>query len=198
MSGVGRESAGSTAPFGPEAHLGPQPYEGLSAAARAPSDLADAVRELIDTAEARFHDPAVAWAVILAGIERRRNRRNERGLSGAEEPVSEPVGPSRPGPSTGGAIPSDADAKAKPRRPFVGFDREQATYERRKPELLKTAEGQWVVIVGDELVGPLESDEAAQRAGFRRFGLGPLYIKQVLAEEPPPVVLPWDVVPCQT
>jgi hypothetical protein len=80
----------------------------------------------------------------------------------------------------------------------VGFDRERATYERHKPELLRTAEGKWVVIVGDELVGPLESDEEAERAGYRRFGLGPQYIKQVLAQEPPPVVLPFGFVPCQT
>ena len=93
---------------------------------------------------------------------------------------------------------SDRNPTPKPRRPFVGFDRERATYERQKPDLLKTAEGQWVVIVGDELIGPMESDEEAVRAGFKRFGLGPLYLKQVLAQEPPPIVLPWVVIPCQT
>jgi hypothetical protein len=86
----------------------------------------------------------------------------------------------------------------RPRRPFVGFERERATYEQHKPDLLKTAEGQWVVIVGDELIGPMENDKEAQRAGYQSFGLGPLYIKQVLAREPPPVVLPFGLVPCQT
>ena len=85
------------------------------------------------------------------------------------------------------------------RRPFVGFDREQATYERLKPALLEAAEGRWVVIVGDEIVGPVDDIDEAIRAGYKRFGLGPLYIKQVLAHEPPPVVLPpYVVVPCQT
>ncbi len=69
--------------------------------------------------------------------------------------------------------------------------------EQLKPDLLKAAEGQWVVIVGDELIGPMENDEEAQRAGHQRFGLGPLYIKQVLAREPPPVELPFGLVPCQ-
>jgi hypothetical protein len=84
----------------------------------------------------------------------------------------------------------------QPRRPFAGFDRERATYERHKAELLRRAEGKYVVIVGDEVVGPLETDEEAERAGYARFGLGPLYIKQVLADEPPALVAR-DVVPCR-
>jgi hypothetical protein len=69
-------------------------------------------------------------------------------------------------------------------RPFTDFDRERSTYVRLKPELLARAPGQFVVIVGDDCEGPLESFGDAERAGYRRFGLGPLYIKQVLAEEP--------------
>ena len=41
-----------------------------------------------------------------------------------------------------------------------------------------------MVIVGDEVVGPLESHADAELAGYGQFGIGPLYIKQVLAEEP--------------
>ena len=93
---------------------------------------------------------------------------------------------------------SDLNPTPKPRRSFVGFDRERATYERHKPDLLKTAEGQWVVIVGDELIGPFEHGEEAERAGYKRFGLGPLYMKQILAREPPPIVLPFGLIPCQT
>jgi hypothetical protein len=74
--------------------------------------------------------------------------------------------------------------RAPGRRPFVGFDRERATYERLKPALLAKAEGKYVVIVGDEVIGPLEIHEDAELAGYTRFGIGPLYIKQVLAEEP--------------
>ena len=73
---------------------------------------------------------------------------------------------------------------ATPRRPFTGFDLERVTYARLKPELLRSAEGKFVAIVGDEVVGPVESHADAERAGYERFGLGPLYIKQVLAEEP--------------
>jgi hypothetical protein len=70
-----------------------------------------------------------------------------------------------------------------PRRPFVGFDRERITYERLKPELLTRAECKYVVLVGDEIAGPLDSHEDAEKVGYLRFGLGPLYIRQVLAEE---------------
>jgi len=70
------------------------------------------------------------------------------------------------------------------RRPFAGFARERATYDRLKPDLLVGDEGKYVVIVGDEVVGPLGSHEEAERAGYKRFGLGPLYVKQVVAEEP--------------
>jgi hypothetical protein len=70
------------------------------------------------------------------------------------------------------------------RRPFAGFDRERAAYERLKPALIASAEGKYVVIVGDEAIGPLQSHEDAEAAGYLRFGLGPLYVKQVLAKEP--------------
>jgi len=70
------------------------------------------------------------------------------------------------------------------RRAFTGFDRERATYDQLKPDLLVSDEGKYVVIVGDEVLGPLGSHEEAERAGYKRFGLGPLYVKQVVAEEP--------------
>ncbi len=79
---------------------------------------------------------------------------------------------------------SFAAASAKARRPFVGYDRELEAYERRKPALLAEAENLFVVFVGDEMIGPFRSHSEAEKAGYSRFGLGPLFIKQVLAEEP--------------
>jgi hypothetical protein len=40
------------------------------------------------------------------------------------------------------------------------------------------------VIVGDEVEGPVETFREALRVGYRRFGLGPLCVKQILAVEP--------------
>lgn len=69
-------------------------------------------------------------------------------------------------------------------RPFLGFDREREAYARTKAELLLQAEGRYVVFVGEEMGGPFDDLRSAYLAGRRRFGPGPLYIKQVLAEEP--------------
>jgi hypothetical protein len=86
--------------------------------------------------------------------------------------------------------PIPAEVLRREPRPFLGFDREEATYERIKPAMLETDGGKWITIVGEEVIGPFEDMEEAARAGWRRFGLGPLYVKQLLAQEPPPLVLP--------
>jgi len=88
------------------------------------------------------------------------------------------------------------DAPTQARRPFAGFEREAATYAKLKTELLPTAEGKFVAIVGDEMVGPGDTYGDALREGYRRFGPGPLYVKQVLAEEPVAEV-PRDIIPCR-
>ncbi len=80
-------------------------------------------------------------------------------------------------------------------RPFTGFDRERAAYERLKLELLARAEGKYVVLVGEEIEGPVDSFGDALRAGYRRFGHGPLYVKQVRTVEPI-VEVSRDIVPC--
>jgi hypothetical protein len=70
------------------------------------------------------------------------------------------------------------------RRKHVGYGREQNAYRLAKPKLLRDALGRYVVFVGNEMAGPYPSFRDAMRAGYRQFGLGPLYIKQVLEEEP--------------
>jgi hypothetical protein len=68
-------------------------------------------------------------------------------------------------------------------RPFVGYAVEQSAYQARKAELLRSAPGAFVVFVGDEMIGPFPEFQIALRDGLRRFGRGPLFIQQVLAEE---------------
>jgi hypothetical protein len=92
-------------------------------------------------------------------------------------------------------MPTHPGAPAQVRRPFVGFGLEVATYARLKPELLSRSPGKFVVIVGDEVEGPVETFGEALRAGYRRFGLGPLFVKQILDVEPVAEVTR-DVVPC--
>lgn len=109
-----------------------------------------------------------------------------------ELPRTALTGPISPPLSGAGVAPSQPVG----RRPFVGYDRERAAYSQRKPELLKTAEGKYIVLVGDDMVGPVNSYGEALREGYRRFGGGPLYIKQVLVDEPVAEVSR-DVTPCR-
>jgi hypothetical protein len=69
-------------------------------------------------------------------------------------------------------------------RPQSVYETERATYRSRKADLLRTASGKFVVLKGQELEGPFPDFRSALKAGRRKFGHGPLYIKQVLAEEP--------------
>lgn len=81
-------------------------------------------------------------------------------------------------------MPNRSDSPVQTRRPYTGFDREQAAYAQRKPDLLGSSEGQYVVLVGQELLGPFATYGEALRAGYRHFGRGPLYVKRVVAVEP--------------
>ena len=89
------------------------------------------------------------------------------------------------------------DTLSRLRRPFIGFDLERDAYESRKKELLESARGNFVVFVGDQMIGPFSTEDEAERAGYESFGLGALYIKQVLAEEPI-ITLPIGVEPCRS
>jgi hypothetical protein len=82
-------------------------------------------------------------------------------------------------------------------RTFRGFASERAAYAARRAELLACAEGKYVAIVGDEVEGPVDSREAAMTAGYRRFGIGPLYIKHIVADESA-VEVSRDVAPCRS
>jgi hypothetical protein len=155
-------------------------------AGKTTSDLAE---DLIRTLEWQFDDPDAAWDEVRPQVERWLTLRAQRSARAQPPPADA---------GSGGTMPTQSGTPSGARRPFTGFERERATYERHKAEWLKTAEGKFMVIVGDDFVGPLETDEEAERAGYARFGLGPLYIKQVLSKDPPPALITRDVVPCRT
>jgi hypothetical protein len=64
------------------------------------------------------------------------------------------------------------------------FEQETATYERQKPALLTHSLGQFVVVLGDTLIGPYASYNDAFNEARRVFGDAAVLIKQVLPEEP--------------
>ncbi len=65
------------------------------------------------------------------------------------------------------------------------LDRELATFERAKANLLATARGKYVLIHGDEVAGTFESQNDAINEGWRRFGFVPILTKRIVEFERP-------------
>lgn len=65
------------------------------------------------------------------------------------------------------------------------FRREMMCFEKRKADLLDRAEGQYVLIKGDELLGIFSSQKEAVKEGYRRLGNVPFLVKLIVDEEQP-------------
>lgn len=63
------------------------------------------------------------------------------------------------------------------------LERERKTYEEKKPELLATSAGKYVVIHGDQVAGVWDTQDDALRAGYDRFQLEPFLVKEVTEVE---------------
>lgn len=62
------------------------------------------------------------------------------------------------------------------------LERELATYREKLPELVQH-EGQYVLIHGDSVADVFATYQDALRQGYRRFGLEPFLVKQILSTE---------------
>ena len=65
------------------------------------------------------------------------------------------------------------------------LDAELQTYERNRESLLGSAQGKFVLIKGDQIVGVYESKMDAINQGYRQLGHVPFLVKQVLEIESP-------------
>jgi hypothetical protein len=65
------------------------------------------------------------------------------------------------------------------------LERELATFHAKLPELLATAAGKYVLIHGAEVAGAWDTKAQALEEGYRRFGLEPFLVKQLVAVEQP-------------
>jgi hypothetical protein len=65
----------------------------------------------------------------------------------------------------------------------MALEKELATYQAKLAEL-KRHEGKYVLIQGDQVVDTFTSYEDALKEGYKRFGLTPFLVKQILAIEP--------------
>ena len=71
------------------------------------------------------------------------------------------------------------------RRPrTISLSREQAVYEANLSRWLQEHGAAHVLIRGDEVVGFYETRDEALAAGYARFGVVPLFVKQIAACEP--------------
>jgi hypothetical protein len=61
---------------------------------------------------------------------------------------------------------------------------ELACYEANRPGWLGQHEGEFVLIKGPQVVGFFPDHESALEEGYRRFGVVPLLVKQILQVEP--------------
>jgi hypothetical protein len=197
MPNTEHDPSGATVPCDRQASSDHRPDGAVGDNASLPRDYEDNLSELIDTAEHFAGNRVAAWRAIKAEVERRIAHAQEWAATGAEEPAREGVEHDRPGQNTGGAMPTDPGAPPAARRQFIGFDVEVATYARLKHELISRSPGKFVVIVGNEVEGPVDTFREALRSGYRRFGLGPLFVKQILTIEPV-VEVSRDIVPCRS
>jgi hypothetical protein len=177
MPNIELDSSGGTILSDRHASSDHRPDGAVGDKASLPPDYEDTLSELIDAAEHFAGNRVAALRAIKAEVERRIAHAQEWAASGAEKPAREGVEHNRPGQNTGGAMPTDPGVPAEARRQFIGFDVEVATYARLKHELISRSPGKFVVIVGNEVEGPVDTFREALRSGYRRFGLGPLFVR---------------------
>lgn len=67
--------------------------------------------------------------------------------------------------------------------PMPALERERATFEARRHELLDH-EGQYVIVHEDQIDGFWDTYEAALKEAYAKYGLDPFMVKQVHAAEP--------------
>jgi hypothetical protein len=76
------------------------------------------------------------------------------------------------------------EARAIRRPRTASLRREQAVYQAHLRRWLRGHEGEHVLVKGDEVVGFFATRDEALAAGYARFGVVPLFVKQVAAAEP--------------
>jgi hypothetical protein len=65
------------------------------------------------------------------------------------------------------------------------LEQELATYEREKQDLLGRAEGKYVLIHGDEVIGTYDSEADAIAQGYRQFGNVAFLVKRIVEVDAP-------------
>jgi hypothetical protein len=90
----------------------------------------------------------------------------------------------RRSPRGGCIVAEKARVRRKQPARATSLGREQAVYDAHLPRWVPDHEGKHVLIKDDEVVGFFDSRDDALAAGYARFGVGPLFVKQVSPSEP--------------
>jgi hypothetical protein len=86
--------------------------------------------------------------------------------------------------SVGGLDWMDNVKRSKQGRRVASLKHEQAVYEANLNRWLPDRQGKFVLIKDDRVAGFYDSRDEALAAGYSRFGIGPLFVKQVTPFEP--------------
>lgn len=65
------------------------------------------------------------------------------------------------------------------------LETELSTYQRHRERLLETAEGKFVLIRNEEIIGVFDSKMDAIARGYEKFGNVPFLVKQLLKVDTP-------------
>ena len=81
-------------------------------------------------------------------------------------------------------MPGKTNARSQRRSGTSSLEQEQALYHKNLSRWLEQHEHTHVLIKGAIIAGFYETREEALAAGYERFGVVPLFVKQVEASEP--------------
>ena len=97
-----------------------------------------------------------------------------------EKVISSSSGRTCPRPVIDREVPADM---AGNRRSSMALERELGIYQSNLIDLLAD-EGRFILICGEEIVGPFDTYEQTLEAGYQRFGLVPFLVKRIHKAEP--------------
>lgn len=61
---------------------------------------------------------------------------------------------------------------------------EERAYIESRDRLVRQSDGEYVLIVGDRIIGVFRDPREAVDAGFRQFGLRPIFVRRIAAVDP--------------
>lgn len=74
----------------------------------------------------------------------------------------------------------------------MAVDHELAVFDRELAQLLRTMRGRFVLIHGDEVTGPYETEDRAYEVGCAKYGVEP-FLVMLVEENEKPIAMHQDI-----